>query len=370
MEQHILERYFKNTCSPEERAKVLEWLSDEQRGEEVKQTLSKLWGNFDDTGWTRAEGAGEPSYAQIRAAIPDLAKQRATKAAKLRVHGWIWRYVAAACIGFALTIGVLLWWDGADTTADGYVTVRTEKGERRHITLNDGSEIYLNADSRITYPVGNEMHQKAIYVEGEAFFNMTESDKPRIIKAGGVETKASTGASKFSIKAFPADSVVTVAMDDGQAEVRTENAALMKLRMLDSVADTAQDTSLPLTKLERPKTMPLIKLKPAVTMNKHEYAVVHKDQGMVDVAGLRDGKKAFGWKDGILYFDEAGADEIATTLARWYGVNVHFCEGERPHVRFSAEFDNKKLADVLTKLGATTSLHYRKDGGEVFLCTK
>lgn len=363
MEQHILERYFNNTCSPEERAKVLEWLSTEQHGEKVKEMLSTLWGNFGDEKWKHAEGHGV-SFEQVKNAISELAGVPTKRSAWRRQDTW-W-YAAAALVGFAVTIGVLLWSDR--TEMDGYLTVQTEKGERKWVTLSDGSEIYLNADSRLVYPKEMGMQHAAIYIEGEAFFDMTESDKPRVIKAGKVETTAAAGRSKFNISAFPADSVVTVAMDNGKAEVRSEYGPLMKLR--DPKQAEQQDSVMPLIKLQRPKTLPLTKLRPAVKMNSRNLLVISKEGGDMDVSEAIDGRKAFGWKDGILYFDHADATSVANTLERWYGVKVNFCEGAKPEIAYTAEFDNAKLPLVLSRLSETQRVVYKQEGDDVFLCSK
>lgn len=368
MERSILERYFNNTCSPEEREKVLAWLSDEQHSEEVKNQLSMLWGNFDDAKWADTDEQ-MPDYAQIRAAIPELAvnRQSPVKQMERQRNGGIGWYVAAACVGFVLAIGVMFWRNRETTGEADYVIVQTEKGERKWVTLSDGSKVYLNADSRLVYPKEMELHQAAIYIEGEAFFNMTESDKPRIIKAGGVETLANAGSAKFNITAFPADSVVTVAVDDGKAEIRSEYGPLLKLRIPEQ---SRQDSVLPLTKLRPPKTMPMLKLRPAVQMERREFAVVHKERGDVDVSGALDERKVFGWKDGILYFEDANANEIARTLERWYGVKVNFCEDGQPTDTYSAEFNNAQLPSVLSQLSRSLQLHYTQKGNEVYLCSK
>ncbi|MFC3196656.1 FecR family protein [Parapedobacter deserti] len=368
MERSVLERYFDNTCSREEREEVREWLADERHSEDVKHLLSTLWSNFDEAKWA-AMGGQPPQYEQIQSAIPALAVGAEGVPVKRLKRSSIydkWLYVAAACVGFVVTIGALLWLDRGSISGDEYITVHTEKGERKQITLSDGSEIYLNADSWVAYPREMEMQHAAIYIEGEAFFNMTESDKPRIIKAGGVETRAVAGSSKFNITAFPADSVVTVSVDDGRAEIRTEYGPLLKLRR----PEQSRDSVLPLTKLRFPETTPLIKLRPAVKMEKREYAVVHKERGEVNSSAILDEKKAFGWKDGILYFEDAGAHEIAHTLERWYGVKISFCKEYLHLDTYSAEFNNAQLPSVLSDLSRSLQLNYTQEGNEIYLCSK
>src|SRR5690606_33299099 len=194
------------------------------------------------------------------------------------------RFVAAACIGFLLTLGVLFinrQYVQRDAFAD-YVTVETNKGERKWVTLSDGSEVLLNADSRLRYPKSMDIHHTAIYIEGEAFFNMTESENPRVIKAGNLETW--TGErSQINISAFPTDSTVTVAINQGNAEIRDGNGEMLKLQIDQHPKELATPTD---------SVIPLIKLRPAVTMKVRDFAVIDKQRRGVKVSESIDEKKA------------------------------------------------------------------------------
>src|SRR5690606_24826698 len=113
------------------------------------------------------------------------------------------------------------------------------------------------------------VHYAAIYIEGEAFFRMSETAGPRVIKTADIETHTAKGRSEFTISAFPRDSTVTVAVEKGGAELRSvdQSQPMLKLRMpvAKAATDSVRNDSVgPLLKLQPPKTMPLIKLRPAV----------------------------------------------------------------------------------------------------------
>lgn len=390
MNRDILERYFKDTCTPEERAQVELWLSEQTTREAAEEDITRLWDEFQDEVFDDSRGSAEigdqaPLFESVWAGISGHAAHSAAtgtasdseKHTTQRVgtvghpkHRWgqrkrggdKWLYPAAACVGFAMTLGLLFWFNREPATpeGDGYITVMTSKGERKWVTLSDGSEVFLNADSRLTYPRSMDLQQAAIYMEGEAFFNMTESDIPRIIKAGGVEAWAGE-RSKFNISAFPSDSTVTVAVDEGKAEIRNGYGPLLKLRVPDR----------PSEKTEMDSVIPLIKLRPAVVMNQRELAIVHKNRGEMEISDTLDDRKAFGWKDGILYFDGADPNEVVRKLERWYGVTVDVCEGGMPRATtYSAQFDNEDIDHVLAQMSQILPIRYEIVGSTVLLCGK
>src|SRR5690606_6077087 len=124
------------------------------------------------------------------------------------------------------------------------IVVETEMGERKWVRLGDGSEVYLNANTRLVYPSGPVLTQ-AVYVEGEAFFKMAQNNKPLRIQSGDIETMVT--ASTFNISAFPRDSTVILAVNKGNAEIRSTDSLmpLMKLRIPINTAQPQQADTLP-----------------------------------------------------------------------------------------------------------------------------
>lgn len=366
MERRNLERYFNNTCTQEERERVELWLSKQNDSEVAKDDITRFWEEFQNTSEAQeAEASGEfgraPSFDDVWKRINMESDTESARMQPRRRPSEKLLYVAAACIGFLVTLGVLVWTHQRSAITDvAYITVQTNKGERKWVTLSDGSEVFLNADSRLTYPQTMDLHQAAIYIEGEAFFNMTESDKPRVIKAGGLEAWAGE-RSKFNISAFPSDSTVTVAVDEGRAEIRNGYGPLLKLRIPGDKKTTETKTD---------SVMPLIKLRPAVVMKQRESAVVHKGRGEMAISETLNDRKAFGWKDGILYFDEVDSLELINQLERWYGVKVDVCSGGLPDVHYSAEFDNADIVNVLAQMSQIIPIDYQIVGSTVFLCGK
>src|SRR5699024_965546 len=81
--------------------------------------------------------------------------------------------------------------------------IATNNGQRTHLTLSEGTRILLNAGSKITLPKAFEKNRREVYLEGQAYFQVTENPKkPFIIHLSNGTTIQVLGT-KFSVSAYP-----------------------------------------------------------------------------------------------------------------------------------------------------------------------
>ncbi|HEY8389240.1 MAG TPA: FecR domain-containing protein [Parasegetibacter sp.] len=344
VEKEILNRYFNNTASPEERKKVNDWLTDHTKRDEAMSLLQEYWneGAF--------ETAEVPEFEYILDRAINAEKQEAG-VFSIQSAKRFWLSAAAACIVF-LALGI---WMGyfltghTDETNNGTLTsLQTGKGERTRLTLSDGSEVFVNAETKISFPEEVDEH-KVVYLEGEAYFNLKDESKPFKIKTRDLVT--TTKGSRLNISAFPSDSTVKVQVEKGNAEVskNQEEFPLIKLTKPKSKEDSQQRTE----KNNLPVTAPLIKLR-MVVLNERESVTFNKNSGNTDVS-LSGVHEMSEWKDGILRFNDANYQEIAEKIERWFGLEVKMPVTSRG---YTAEFKNAELDQVLNALSNEFNLEY------------
>lgn len=94
----------------------------------------------------------------------------------------------------------------------------TNRGEHKYLVLEDGTQVWLNAKSTLSYPEKFDGDKREVYLTGEAFFDVKHADKiPFYIHSGAVVTKV-LGTS-FNIKAYPDQQNISVAVKRGKVEV-------------------------------------------------------------------------------------------------------------------------------------------------------
>ena len=157
------------------------------------------------------------------------------------------------------------------------------RGETFKLILCDGTEVWLNANSKLVYPTAFIEKERTVFLEGEAYFKVTKDAKPFIVKTDYLQTKVL--GTEFNVKSYTAeDSHVT--RISGKVQVRShENARFVDL-------EPGKDAML-------------------------------LSDGLFEVKEVNSEAYTY-WKDGYFYFDELPLADIMKSIGRWYNVNVTF----------------------------------------------
>ena len=204
----------------------------------------------------------------------------------------------------------------------------TQKGQKLNFILPDGSEVRLNADSRLVVNADFGLNDRQVFLEGEAFFDVArDTDKVFIIHTYNIKTEV-LGTS-FNVKAFREDDKINIAVKTGLVQVITDNTKNPSLLSAD------------------------------------EMLVYDKEKKDTEILSFDD-YEVFGWKDNILYFRNADFKEIQQKLERWYGVEF-VTAGSHIEEQFSGSFYSESLEEVIQALNYTSKNRYRLKGKKVYV---
>ena len=200
-----------------------------------------------------------------------------------------------------------------DKTADvGKATIATSRGMDFGLTLPDGTEVWLNAESRITFPNEFSSGLREVEIDGEAFFDVKkDADRPFVVHTKYFTTKV-LGTS-FDVKAY-----------------REETAHVVLVSGKVEVAAVEGDTK---------------------TISPGEMVSIG-DGGLLQKASV-DTYSYIQWKDGFFYFDRTPLGDIMRELGRWYNINIVFENPSQMDVRlhFVAE-KSQSINEIVSSLNA------------------
>jgi ferric-dicitrate binding protein FerR (iron transport regulator) len=201
---------------------------------------------------------------------------------------------------------------------------KTVMGEKSIVTLLDGTRITLNADSKLKYPMHFGEETREVFLDGEAYFEVAhDAHKPFVVHTGNVST--TDISTKFDINAFPNEESIIVSLEEGKAEVSTNESGINKEDII---------------------------LKPAqqLTYNKEEAT---------SKVGRFEFQKAIGWKDNILVFDNEPLSKVLVSLERSFGVKFELADRAFAHCIIKANFNNESFWTVAEVLKKATGLTYK-----------
>ena len=203
-----------------------------------------------------------------------------------------------------------------------YNTLEIPRGGEYALQLADGSRVWLNAETRLRYPVAFAGTERRVELTGEAYFEVSkDATRPFIVRANGVDVRV-LGTS-FNVAAYGAEVVTTLVEGRVAVEAGSERVTLEPDRQ--AVWDGKQ-----------------------------------MEVRQVDASnyGL--------WRKGIFYFEDRRLEEILDALARWYGVEVFYVNPETKDMRFTVEIKRYENIDViLRRIAQTERVHFGVSGRTV-----
>ena len=127
----------------------------------------------------------------------------------------VWTVCKWACAIALVLLNVgYLAYQNIDLSKPVYKEVCSLKGERLVVLLEDGTRVWLNADSKLVYPEQFAKDKREVSLVGEAYFEVKKDiSKPFMVQADEMNIRV-TGTS-FNVSGYPTDSVVTTTLDEG-----------------------------------------------------------------------------------------------------------------------------------------------------------
>lgn len=206
-------------------------------------------------------------------------------------------------------------------------TIQTPNGRKVQITLADGTRIWLNSGSKLTYPIFFSGTERNVTLDGEAYFDVAHnSRKPFKVQANGAEILV-TGT-QFNVSAYHADRTVRTTLMKGGVNVKLEDKEISLTPGYQAVA-TIGDTN------------------------------IQKYKSNIE--------QAMAWKNGYFVFDDMDIVAVMNSVSRWYGISVKV-RGSIPHKMVGGTFPiNADLDELLIDLGKIANIKFQRNGKEVII---
>jgi transmembrane sensor len=224
-----------------------------------------------------------------------------------------------------------------------YNTMRTPNGGQYKLTLSDGTKVWLNAASSITYPIAFTQKTREVSITGEAYFEVAKNAKqPFMVSIVGGNQKTPGPHSPFE-KGGSSDSQGNT--DSRGISEPTRIEVLGTSFNVNAYENEVSKTSL---------------MEGSIKINNH---ILQPNQAFTNGKVIATNTaKDIAWKNGSFYFDGTTFQELARQLERWYDIKIVYA-GNPPMVKLRGEMDmGVKLSGVcrfLNEVGIATEIKDR-----------
>ena len=251
-------------------------------------------------------------------------------------------WMAAASL---LVIGLGGWvWLGSKpsgSTPPKQDILQAQNGSRTQSVLPDGSKVWLNAGSKLSYENDFTGATREVRLDGEAFFDVVKhADRPFIVHTSNIDIKVLGTA--FNVKSYPEDKSVETTLYRGSVQVfrhdETESRAI-QLKPNEKLTLPKEAAVIPENLSERIRTLSSAKATPGIPTIAHIDST-KKESERIETAWVYDRLEI--WRENF--------DEIARKLERWYNVSISFTDEKVKEFSFTGTFEGETLEKVFAFL--------------------
>jgi transmembrane sensor len=242
-----------------------------------------------------------------------------------RTYSFYWKAAAAVAL-IIVSTGLLLHLRNTRNHPEPVASVEqiVPRGKITHLTLPDGTQVWLNADSKFTYPEKFSDDNREVYLVGEAFFDVKKDPaKPFRIHSENLTTTV-LGTS-FNVRAYHDDDVQEVAVITGKVSV-----------IHDDKISSSQE----------------IKLVPG------EKALLTKQTGTLNKLKFVNYGPYTSWKEGKLIFENTRVSEVVLSLERRFNIEIKLESESMRDCRVTASFDGLPVERIMYLLCYTLKEKY------------
>jgi len=345
----LANKFLSNSCSKTEMEELLQWVNKAEYDPKIKQLLSDHWDELSELAQYETMGSLEKkdvwfheiySESLTREGIEltnqlkrTVTPKKRTSFDKRKSNTWI--KLAAV---FLVSVFVYFFYQTLKIEEEKpvqeivYEKKTSEAGEKVRFLLPDGTQVHLNSESSLEYPVPFDENNREVHLIGEAYFIVNhEESRPFIVHTHKLTTRV-LGTS-FNKRSYPENENISVAVSSGRVVLLNSNTPVDDQQVILEADEWANYSN--------------------VT---NEF-----DTGSGDINAFT------AWNENVLLYHDKKLIEVASELERWYEVSITFENESLEECVIRGEHRNETLVNVLDAIVYAFDMHYEIEERNVFL---
>lgn len=331
----LIGKYLSGNLQPDEKTVLMNWAEKSAENQAFFDEMIQLWsvsGQYEeeadnwqidtDAAWSKVE----ESLFPVRE-LPLTEPQK-----RGRILNFPTALLRIAAVALVLIVAGYWWWSAPNAVIEkNMLSVATSLNEKRSITLPDGSEVWLNENSVLTYD--SLFTERHVSLTGEAFFDVAHDKNRQFVITSG-ETATTVLGTAFNVRAYPEEDRIEVTVERG----------LVKFQEKADESDEA-------------------------LLEKGTKGIFVKEQKEVKKIEKAD-QNATAWKTLRLNLNDVPVEQFAPTLERYFNVEI---EVKKPCIlkqKFYGTYEDPSLDTLLETMSFSMDLKIQKDGKKVTIDKK
>ncbi|WP_346318373.1 FecR domain-containing protein [Chitinophaga sp. YIM B06452] len=267
---------------------------------------------------------------------------------------YIRNILAVAAVFTGLIISAWLYVKQSHNQPGGPEAARIETiakpGAKSRLLLPDGSVVWLNSGSRISYPANFSDSLREVELEGEAYFDVAKNPgRPFIVHTRDIDVRVL--GTVFNVKCYPEDHKTEATLVSGLVQVSKTGGNRGETLLLHPHEKVVVNRA--------PENASAV-IDPASAPVPDDMIIQHLKSNAADTAMAETA-----WVYNKLVFDGEDFGEISAEMERWYNVKIVIHDAAVARYRFHARFENENITEVLSALRLSLPFTFKISNNEV-----
>ncbi len=203
-------------------------------------------------------------------------------------------------------------------------TITSRQGMVTNFSLSDGTNVWLNSNSELQFPVHFDGNTREVTMRGEAFFEVAKNEK-QPFRLNAKQLNIDVLGTSFNVISYDDEKQSEVILVEGMINLSTDKA------------DEEKDYG---------------------NINPGQRAIYKEDTQKVCIENV-EVDKFMAWRDGNLIFRDDPMEDVVRRLSRWFNVEIIFDDAEIKSYIYTATFRNENIEQVLKLLKLSAPIDYR-----------
>lgn len=323
MNNESIIKYLSRTASEEEIQELFDWVESSEKNKQEFADLKNAW-TLSTIGIKSSDSKSVVEFDSILAKITTEHQVQSNyhKGIRYFFFGPAGKIAASILISVALTacLSYFVWHKYEPETLN---VISVPSGQQSQLTLSDGTKIWLNARSRLTFPANFSKKTRLVKLEGEGYFEVAhDENKPFIVETQNIAVKVL--GTTFNIASYGDDKEAIVTLVNGSVSL-----------------------------LNHSKAKELVKLKPG------EMAIFNKESQKVGISKV-DPDLYTSWHNGQFKFRKLSFEKISRRLGRNFNVVFYFENQQLKNTTYNGSFYKyESLENILKVMKLNTQFSYQ-----------
>jgi ferric-dicitrate binding protein FerR (iron transport regulator) len=359
----LINTFLSGNCTSNEKKQLKNWIKESKANENYFEHKKLTWYSCIQEDLNirfSSKAALEKVHNTIRKENSHY-KITNTKSTRLLPFNNLLRIAAIVLIAF-LTGGITAYLLVKNNNAGNICYLEAPLGSRVSAGLPDGTQVWLNAGSKLEYTTNYNRKNREVRLTGEGYFKVkTNANKPFIVRTKEISIKAIGTA--FNVKAYPDEKQVTTTLVEGKVK-------------LEGIGENNKKFSYSLIPKQKATYYKDITLFDAVQKNAEKPKVTKKKEIEKEIIPLKEVAPIVSnidvntelytsWKDERWIIESENLDDLAILLERRFNVKLWFKNNELKKYRFSGTIQNETLEQIFDIMRLTLPVTYFIDKGNV-----